>query len=205
MAVDEACLKELHPRSYKELRDEIRDGDLLLCSARDPFSRLIKWATKSPWSHVAMAFRMEDIDRVLVVECVEKIGVRCVPLSTFVSRTSAGVTPYPGQIVIARHKGMAAKSRARPMRKMAAAAFDRLGDKFSPGEILKIGLRIAISRFRREMPRSLGPKDEYICSEFVARCYQTIGIEFPWDGLGFMAPADIAKDPRLEAVAQIRT
>ena len=205
MAVDEACLKELHPRSYKELRDEIRDGDLLLCSARDPFSRLIKWATKSPWSHVAMAFRMEDIDRVLVVECVEKIGVRCVPLSTFVSRTSAGVTPYPGQIVIARHKGMAAKSRARPMKKMAAFAFDRLGDKFSQGEMYKIAARIVAGRLNRHMPRSLGPDDEFICSEYVARCYKALGIEFPWDGLGFMAPADIARDPRLEAVARIMT
>jgi hypothetical protein len=205
MAVDEACLKELKPQAYAEVRGEVRDPDLLLCSARDPFSRLIRWATKSPWSHVAMAFRMEEIDRVLVLECVEKIGVRCVPMSTFLTRTSEGTSPYPGQILLARHKGLAAKSRARPMKKMAGAAFDRLGDRFSPAEILKIAARIAVGRLNRATPKSLGPRDEYICSEYVAKCYGEIGLTFPWDELGFMAPCDIAADPRVEPVALIRT
>jgi hypothetical protein len=205
MAVDESVLKDLKQTPYKTIRDEVRDGDILLCSANDVFSRLIRWATKSPWSHCAIAFRMEEIDRVLVLEAVEKLGVRCVPLSDFLRRTSGGIEPYPGDIVLARHTGMAAKSRAKPMKRMAAFAFDRLGDKFSQGEMYKIAARIIVGRFNRHMPKSLGPDDEFICSEYVARCYETIGIKFPWDGLGFMAPADIARDPRLEAVARIET
>ena len=205
MAVDESVLKDLKQTPYKEIRDEVRDGDILLCSATDVFSRLIRWATRSPWSHCAIAFRIEEIDRVLVLEAVEKLGVRCVPLSDFLRRTSGGIEPYPGDIVLARHKGLSAKSRARPMKKMAEFAFDRLGDKFSKGEMNKIALRIVVGRLNRHMPRSLGPDDEFICSEYVARCYKALGIEFPWDGLGFMAPADIARDPRLEAVARIMT
>ena len=205
MAVDESVLKDLRQTPYREIRDAVRDGDILLCSARDVFSRLIRWATKSPWSHCAIAFRIEEIDRVLVLEAVEKLGVRCVPLSDFLRRTSSGLEPYPGDIVLARHKGLAAKSRARPMTKMAEFAFDRLGDKFSQGEMYKIALRIVVGRLNRHMPKSLGPDDEFICSEYVARCYKALGIEFPWDGLGFMAPADIARDPRLEAVARIMT
>lgn len=45
----------------------------------------------------------------------------------------------------------------------------------------------------------------FICSEFVAKAFERVGIEFPWSGRGFIAPADIAADPRVEAVAQIRT
>lgn len=205
MAIDPDVLKTLKPQPYAALREQVRDGDLLLCSATDSFSRLIRWATKSPWSHVAMAYRLDAIDRVLVLECVEKIGVRAVPLSTFLTRTSEGVHPYPGQILLARHGAMAAKSRQKPWTKMAAFAFERLGDRFSGAEIARIGLRIALGRLNRRTPPSLGPRDAYICSEYVARCFKTVGVEIPWDGLGFVAPADIANDPRVEAVGLFKT
>ena len=55
------------------------------------------------------------------------------------------------------------------------------------------------------MPKSLGPKDEFICSEYVARCFDKIEIQIAWDGLGFIAPADFAKDPKIHAVARFRT
>src|ERR1700744_814775 len=135
MAIDPDVLRSLKAQPYADIRAEVRDGDVLLCSATDGFSRLIRWATKSPWSHVAVAYRLEEIDRVLVLECVEKIGVRALPLSSFIRRTSEGRHPYPGKILLARHKAMAAKSRRKPWTKIATFAFDRLGDKFSPGEI----------------------------------------------------------------------
>jgi hypothetical protein len=196
---------ELKARPYTDVRPLVRDGDLLFVSSREPFSRLIRWATRSPWSHVAIAFRLKEIDRVIVLDCVEKIGVRCVPLSTFVRRTPLGKSPVPGHILLARHAGMAAKSRAKPLRRMAEFAFDRLGDHFSQAEMLKIALRVALGRLDRPMHPSLGPDTEFICSEFVAKAFERVGIEFPWDGRGFMAPADIAADPRVEAIAQIRT
>ncbi len=205
MAIAPDVLTTLAPQPYKALRDEVRDGDILLCSANDRFSRLIRWATKSPWSHVAIAFRMDEIDRVMVLECVAKIGVRAVPMSSFLARTSGGIEPYPGQILLARHKGMSAQTRRQPMKRMARFAFDRLGNPFSQAEALKIGLRIAMGRFERRMPPRLGPKDEFICSEYVARCLKAVGLEVPWDGLGFIAPSDFASDPRIDAVAQIET
>ena len=36
----------------------------------------------------ALSFRLDEIDRLIVLECVEKIGVRAVPLPAFVARTS---------------------------------------------------------------------------------------------------------------------
>lgn len=205
MAIPDDILTTLHPKSYAELRKEVRDADILLCSASDAFSRLIRWATGSPWSHIGLAYRLDEIDRVMVLEAVAKIGVRAVPLSTFISRTSGGVHPYPGDIVLARHEGMGARSRANPMRKMAGFAFDRLGDPFSNREMLRIVLRILWHRARRRMPRMLLPKDEFICSEYVARCLEELGLKPPWDGLGFVAPADFARDKRVKAVGRFRT
>ena len=195
----------LPPRPYIEVRGEIRDGDLLMCSAHDFGSRLIRWATRSVWSHCAIAFRMPDIDRVMCLECVERLGVRAVPLSDFVRRTSSGIEPYPGRIVLARHPAIAARDGATPMKAMSGFAFDRLGRAFSRREVAKIGLRILLGRFDIRLPGAVAADDEYICSEYVARCFEQVGIAIPWDGLGFVAPGDFALDPAITAVARIAT
>ena len=173
MAVPDDILHTLKPLAYAKARALVRDGDLMLCSAHDPYSRLIRWATKSPWSHVGIAFHIGAIDRVMVLECVAKQGVRTVPLSSFITRTSSGVTPYPGHILLARHAGIDGRSATRRLREMAEFGFDRLGDRFAQGEMAKIMLRI--------------------------------GLEFPWDGRGFIAPADIALAPDVSPIAQIKT
>lgn len=205
MPIADTVFDDFPPRPYAEVRELVRDGDLLLCSVNERMSRLIRWATRSPWSHVALAFRLTDIDRVMVLECVEHLGVRAVPLSGFVARTSHGVHPYPGRILLARHAGLAAKSRRQPLKRMAGFAFDRLGDRFSQAEMAKIALRIILGRLHMKTPRALGPDDEFICSEYVARCFQAVGLQAPWDGYGFIAPADFARHPRVAPVAQIRT
>ena len=191
-------------------------------SATDPFSRLIRWATKSPWSHVAIAYRLEAIDRVLVLECVEKIGVRAVPLSSFISRTSEGNgIRYPGKILLARHGVMAARVPPQALDEdhRGRFAFERLGDKFSPGRRSPRSACGSPIKKRPSACRNLNciatPGAEELgvhpAPEYVARCFQNGGrLEIPWDGLeGFVAPdaepTTIANDPRVEAVAMIRT
>jgi hypothetical protein len=90
------------------------------------------------------------------------------------------------------------------MKRMAGFAFDRLGDRFSKGEIVKIALRIALGRLDTRLHPSR-PKDEFICSEYVAGCLGEVGLKVRWDGLGFIAPSDFAADPQIDAVAQFKT
>ena len=203
--VPDDILARLPPRPYQALRPLIRTGDLFLCSGDDPFSRLIRRATRSPWSHVAIAIRLEEIDRVMALEAVEKIGVRSVPLSSFVSQASNGRKPYPGRILLARHHGFQARADPATIKRMAQFAMDRMGAPFSGREMLKIGLRIALGRFAVRTPPLLLPDDEFICSEYAARCFQAAGVEIPWDGLGFIAPCDFADDPAVEPIAQVQT
>ena len=182
MAIDCDALQKLRPQAYAAIRDDVRDGDLLFCSATDGFSRLIRWATKSPWSHVAIAYRLEEIDRVHgYLEVVwRKIGVRAVPLSTFISRTSTGVHPYPGKILLARHAAMAAKSRRKPWKKIADFAFDRLGDQFSPGEIAKIALshrHLGRCFSGACIPTSAPRMSSFARSMLLVRCFKTVGVE----------------------------
>lgn len=200
--MNDDAIKRLPLKSVADARVEVRDGDLLLCAAHDPFSRLIGWATKSPWTHVAFAWRWPEADEILVLECVQHIGVRAVTLDRFVSETSSGVKPYPGQIVLARRSGLHLKA---PREGLIAAGLERLGDRFNGAEILRIALRIVAGRLDRKTPRPLRPHDEFICSEYVDVCFKAAGVDFPWDGLGFIAPCDIARDPAVEGLCRLRT
>ncbi len=205
MPIPEDVLETFKPTEYAKVREMVQDGDILLCSGKDPFSKLIRWATKSPWSHVALAFRLPHIDRVIVVECVDKLGVRTVPLSSFIAESSSGRKPYPGKILLARHKALGRGVSQARLKKIYQFALDRSGAPFNNAEVLKIATRVALGRFNRHMPKSLGPEDEYICSEYVARCLKQIDIEVPWDKKGFIAPADFALDPALNPIAQLKT
>jgi len=202
MAFSDEVFAELSPEKLADISPKIHDGDILLCAANDPFSRLIGWSTQSPWSHVAFAHRWPALGRIVVFECVQRIGVHIVPIERFISQTSDGTRPFPGKIVLARH---ADTPGVRALRPLLDYAVDCMGDPFSPAEIAKIAARISFGRLNRTMPRSLAPKNKFICSEYVAKCFSKINIKIQWDGLGFIAPADFAEDPKIRAVAQFKT
>jgi hypothetical protein len=208
MTISDDVLTHLAPEALAAISPRVRDGDLLLCAGNDPFSRLIGWSTRSPWTHVALAFRWPGFGRVMVFEAVQQIGVRAVPLSKFIRQSSTGQRPYPGKIILARHADYAehaGKPGSAATKRLGDFGIDRLGDPFDAGEIAKIALRIAVGRLHRKMPKMLGPKDEFICSEYVAKCLARIGVTIEWDGLGFIAPADFARDPKVKAIARFRT
>jgi hypothetical protein len=208
MTIPDDVLTSLPPVPLSRIEHRIRDGDVLLCSATDLGSRLISWSTRSQWTHIALAYRWPSLGRVMAFESVHTIGARAVPLASFVKRTSSGVTPYPGKIILARHEDFAARKRAGgmdAMRRLGDFAVDRFGDPFASGEILKIAARIVLGRTRVKTPSRLAPRDEFICSEYVAKCFQAIGIDIAWEGAGFIAPADFARDPKMHAVARFKT
>jgi hypothetical protein len=208
LTISDDVLTRLPPQSFATISRKVRDGDILLCAANDPFSRLIAWSTKSPWTHVALAWRWPALGRLIVFECVQQLGVRATPLDRFIRETSSGQRPYPGKIILARHQGVSRKSpadHAELIKDLADFALDRIGDRFSSAEILKIALRIIVGRLDRRMPKSLGPDNAFICSEFVAKCFARIDIQIEWDGLGFIAPVDVAHDPQVRAIARFRT
>jgi hypothetical protein len=208
MAISDDILTKLAPEPLEKIAHRIRDGDVLLCAATDLGSRLISWSTRSQWTHIAIVYRWPSLSRIMAFESVHTIGVRAVPLAKFIKRTSSGVTPYPGKIILARHEDFAGKKRddhADAMRRLGDFAVDRFGDPFASGEILKIAARIMLGRTKMRTPKRLAPHDEFICSEYVAKCFEIIGIHVAWDGTGFIAPADFARDPKMHAIARFRT
>lgn len=81
-------------QNYEQLRPQIKSGDILLCSGNSLISSLIQKATNSVWSHIAFVIRLDSIDRIMVLESVETIGVRTVPLSTYVNNYNGSGKGY---------------------------------------------------------------------------------------------------------------
>ena len=199
MAVDERIFETTAAVPYRAARQQIRNGDILLGHGRAMFSQLIQAATKSAWSHVAFIWRIEDIDRIIVLESVENHGVRAVSLNTKINGGSAG-KPYNGKLVVARHRDFANLVSSDAMNRMTEHAIDRLGCPYDPGEVAGIAWRIMAGMLKIRLRPSTHRNNAYICSEYAAECYAAIGITIPWDQQGFIAPADFAADPKIEPV-----
>src|ERR1019366_7556320 len=82
----------------------MQNGDIALFAGREGMSRVIEHFTNSVFCHVGFIWRMDDIDRIMLLESVEVVGVRMLPLSSKVNGGTVG-KPYNGQMVIARHAG----------------------------------------------------------------------------------------------------
>ena len=191
---------------YKKFRDEIRSGDLLLCSGSAWFSKMIQKATNSVWSHVGFVMRLERIDRVMVLESVEPLGVRTVPLSKYLNDYDSEGHPYPGGLVLARHKDFENKATEKKRQKFGQFAVDLFDYPYDKNEIAKIAARIAISwlPFSSKEKKELKPDREYICSEYAWECYRHIGIPITHDSKGFVAPADFAKNENVSLLAVLQ-
>ena len=190
---------------YEDLRPRLQNGDILLFSGTEKFSRLIQWATHSPWSHVGFIFRLPQVDRLMILQSVTGAGCSTVSLSGLINGSGSHQAPYAGRLLVARHADFAAQVTNAKLREMSAFAVDRFGSPYATGEILKVIIRICAGWFHVRMPPLLQPDDEFICSEYAAACYEKFGIKIEWDGLGFIAPSDFAWDSKVQPVAVIQT
>ncbi len=205
MALEKSKFPNTEVTPYDTLRPKLRNGDILLCSGNGLFSAMIQQATDSVWSHVAFIIRLDAIDRVMLLESVEPIGVRTVRLSKYLTGY-ADKKPYNGGMVVIRHRSFDGLVDAPGLTKLAQYAVDYFGYPYDKDEIVKIAARIMAAKvpFTAKQRKKIAPDEEFICSEYVARCYEQVGISVKWDKLGFIAPADFAEDPDIELVAVLK-
>lgn len=206
MSISVQAFPKVKPVNYRRFRKNIQSGDILLCSGSAWFSKMIQKATKSVWSHVAFVMRLERIDRVMVLESVEPLGVRTVPLSKYLKDYDSKGHPYPGGLVLARHRDFKSKATEAKRRKFGQFAVNLFGYPYDKDEIAKIAARIAWSglRLSSKEQKDLKRDREYICSEYVWECYRDIGIPIAHDKSGFIAPADFAKTKEISLQAVLR-
>lgn len=191
--------------SYDTLRPKLRNGDILICSGSGVFSAMIQQATGSIWSHVGFILRLDSIDRIMLLESVEPIGVRTVRLSKYLTGYD-DERPYPGGLAVIRHKAFQSTVDKSGLTLLAQYAVDQFGYPYDKDEIAKIAARILASKvpFTKKQKAKIAPDKEFICSEYVGRCYESVNLPIQWNQLGFIAPSDFAADPNMSLVAVLK-
>ncbi len=185
-------IKSLPVLPYAEIRGKLMSGDILFISGDYLISKMIQKMTGSPWSHVGIVFRLDSIDRVLLLKSVEDMGVRFAPLSKYLKDYEDG-KPYKGRAVLARCKDVTVDT----VKGLSTFGIDELTQSYDKDEIAKIMARITLGIGKKERDR------EYICSELVYECFANAGKEFAFNPKGFINPEDVWVDEKLSLVARV--
>ncbi len=186
---DRRALARWRVSNYKKaVRPLLQAGDLFFASGNYPLSMVIRKLSRSIFSHIGIIFRLDQIDRVVVLESVENAGVRLIPLSRYLSRYDDG-KPYDGKIFIARYKREIPPEK---LRTMADKGCTRLASPYDMNELVTIMARMYLGS------SIVKKQDAFVCSELVHDCFKVINIHFKYNRHKFIAPEDIAKDKRVE-------
>lgn len=154
-------------------------GDILLVKGKTPvISRLIRWVTKSEYTHVAIVY---GENRIAEIDVNRKLSIYPMdPKETYY------VFRYKGGL---KNKQKTDMKRLIANRTLQNAGYDWL-------KILSMFLQ---STFKK--PFFLDIKNRVICSEIVDYIYMDIGIDLvPNSTIGHVSPADIANSTCIEFV-----
>lgn len=185
-------IKALPVTPYQDLRTRLKSGDLLFTSGDYLVSKAIQKVSSSPWSHVGIVFKLDSLDRLLLLESVEDMGVRFAPLSKYLLDYENN-KPYKGRAVLGRHKDINAEIVAE----VAKFGIDELTRPYDKDEIGKILARVILGMGKKERDK------EYICSELVYECFSSAGVEFAYDKRGFISPENIWLNHKVSLVGRI--
>ena len=186
-------IKEIPITPYLHVFDTLQTGDLLFASGNYSISRAIQVSSKSPWSHIGIVYKDENINRRLILESVEDDGVRLVALSKYLVDYEKDLA-YKGFLVLARMQNILTQEQKK---EIISTGFSLLSSKYDYIEIMKIVYRILFNKKGNEY------NEKFICSELVETCFKRANINFLYDELGFITPEHIWEDPRLRLVARI--
>lgn len=189
---------------YAQVRGAIRDGDVLLFRARGAVAAVIRWATRSEFSHAALAVwvrpSLEDRsrDRLMLVESREGSGCRMVPLSSAV-KGNARISVYLPERVTLEQRAAA-----------VADALDRLGQPYGWRAILRdalgrlplLSLVLRRRQFSTDDLELAGARVK--CSTLVSAAWRAAGLDLvPNLADRSTDPGDLARSAALSGAAEL--
>jgi hypothetical protein len=187
-AITKKQIKELPVIPYEKVREHIKTGHIFFSSGSYAFSGIIQRLTKSAWSHVAIVYKDEELQRVLILEAEPKIGIRFCPLSKYIHDYKGTKRPYKGQIVLAKLNFDLEKDK---LNKAICFGLDELTRPYDNWEIIRIMTRILFRIGKKEKNKN------YICSELVRDAFAKAGVVFRLNDT-YISPQEIWKDIRVE-------
>jgi hypothetical protein len=187
-AINKKEIKDLPRIPYEKIRDSLQTGDIVFCSGSYVFSGFIQRLTKSVWSHVAVIYKDEELERILILEAEPYAGIRLIPLSNYLKDYKGKRRSYKGQMVIAKLKDPIEDGR---LNRGISFGLDALTKPYDNYEIFRIMIRILFRISKRERNRS------YICSELVRDIYAKAGVIIQYNDT-YISPDNIWEDSRFE-------
>lgn len=185
--ISEYEISKLNIEPYETIRGQLRSGDLIFCSGRSLFSRIIKRFTKSTFSHCGMVFRVESIDRIMVLESGRNGGVHLTPLSFYTKI-------YPGKVMLAR---LSEDIQPDSLTKIFSFGFDQMTRPYDKKELIRIVKRMLFNAGRRIKNR------HFVCSELVYDCFAKGNILFEYENKVIL-PDYIWDDIKVNQIARIK-
>jgi Permuted papain-like amidase enzyme, YaeF/YiiX, C92 family len=186
--ITKKLLKQAPIIPYEKVRTLLKTGDIFFSSGSYAFSGAIQKLTKSTWSHVAVVYKDEELNRVLVLEAEPYVGIRLIPLSKYLHDYKGTNRPYKGQIAIAKLNITVEKDN---LNKGISFGLDELTRPYDNFEIVRIMVRILFHISKRERNRN------YICSELVRDIFSKAGIIIQYNDT-YISPDAIWNDTRVE-------
>ncbi len=187
-AISKKEIKMLPKIPYEKIRDSLQTGDIVFCSGSYLFSGFIQRLTKSVWSHVAVIYKDEELERILILEAEPYAGIRMIPLSNYLKDYKGKRRSYKGQMVIAKLKEPIEDMR---LNRGISFGLDALTKPYDNYEIFRIMIRILFHISKRERNRS------YICSELVRDIFAKAGVVIQYNDT-YISPDNIWSDNRFE-------
>jgi hypothetical protein len=187
-AITKQQLKQMPVLPYEKIRPFLKTGDIFFSSGSYAFSGVIQSLTKSTWSHVAVIYKDEELNRVLVLEAEPYVGIRLIPLSKYLHDYKGKKRPYKGQVVISKLNIDVPKEN---LNNGISFGLDELTRPYDNWEIFRIMVRILFHISKREKNRS------YICSELVRDIFKKASIIFQYRDT-YISPDNIWQDERVE-------
>ncbi len=165
-------------RTYAEVRDEMRDGDVVLFRGSVLASRIIQRISGGRYSHSALVLDWGGRWMILQAELIE--GVQTVPLSVAVARYHGEVDFYP----------LTPEARAKvDLSKLARTARSALGLRYAKLDLLRVAAHLL---FHLGLPRYRRDPEALFCSQYVSRCFRIAGLDLaPQSDVG-TSPEQIA-------------
>jgi hypothetical protein len=180
-------------RFYEAMRSEFKTGDLLFFSGDHWLSGLIRWRSKSAWSHVGMVIRIEELDRVFLIESVLEVGVRMLPLSFIYKDYDGRNKPYKGRVAWAKHELL--DSDFVKQKAVKEFCVDNLSKQYDRKEYWRILWRSfwGFDNFFHD--------EKYTCAEYIYDAFKYANIELPKEKGVFISPGAFWRQKELEMKA----
>jgi len=167
--------------------EDLRTGDIVLYSGTRLWSRIIRWFSRSKWSHVGIVM-LQDDDTPWIIEALEGKGVRFVPFHCW--------QKWGGDI------GHGRVSTAIQWKWFFVPNWckERVGQEYaSPRQFVR-SFAFGWSRLRKIFGLKVDTDSErFFCSELIASALFHNGLEIPKHAAK-MTPGDVAALPYWEIV-----